>query len=214
MLHELIKIWFDWVDQWGYWGVFVLMALESSIIPVPSEIVMAPAAYWAAQGRMDFYLVILAGTLGSYAGAVISYYLAKWLGIPFIKKYGRFFLLSEAKVESANKWANDFGAGGVFMARLLPVIRHLISIPAGILSMDFTQFSIATIAGSALWCTILSWFGRKVLGSHPELLQSPEDMMTVLRQELLWFVIAAILFTILYGFVTIYQKRKTKHESS
>lgn len=207
MLHEWIRIWFEWVEVWGYWGVFILMALESSIVPVPSEIVMPPAAYWAAQGRMDFTLVILAGTLGSYFGSVANYFLFKWVGTPFVEKYGKYILISDSQMKAAHKWANDYGAIGVFMARLLPVVRHLISIPAGIVKMNFVSFSVATLAGAGLWCTILAWFGRKTLGAHPELLQSPEAMMKVIRSELMWFVIAAVLFTLLYGFVTIYKNK-------
>src|SRR3954462_1512350 len=89
-LHELVKIWFGWVETWGYLGVFVLMAMESSIIPVPSEIVMPPAAFWAAQGRMSFAGVVLAGTAGSYVGSILSYGFARWVGTPVIARFGHF----------------------------------------------------------------------------------------------------------------------------
>lgn len=208
MLHEWIKVWFDWVDQWGYWGVFFLMALESSVVPVPSEIVMPPAAYWAAQGRMDFTLVILFGTLGSYAGSVANYFLFRSVGTPFVEKYGRYLMLSPFKLKAAHNWADQYGAPGVFFARLLPVVRHLISIPAGIVKMNFFRFSLATIFGAGVWCTILSWFGRKTLGAHPELLNSPETLIKVLHDEFLWFVVAVLGFAIAYGFVTIYKKKE------
>ena len=210
MLHELIKIWFNWVHDWGYWGVFILMAMESSIIPVPSELVMPPAAYWAAQGQMNFSLVVLAGTLGSYFGSVVNYILFRWLGTPFVEKYGRYFLISGEKYKAAQKWTKDFGTFGVFIARLLPVIRHLISIPAVILKMNFTNFSIATLIGAGLWCFILSWFGEKTLGAHPELLDSPEAMMHAIRGELVWFVIGILIFAALYLAVTIYKKKSKK----
>lgn len=209
MLHDLIKIWFEWVRDWGYWGVFTLMAMESSIIPVPSELVMPPAAYWAAQGKMSFNWVVFAGTAGSYFGSVVNYWLFMWLGAPFIEKYGRYFLLTKTKIAAAQKWTADYGTFGVFIARLLPVIRHLISIPAGLLKMNFLRFSIATITGAGIWCYILSWFGEKTLGAHPELLDSPEAMMHAVRVELLWFVVGTILFSGLYVFISLY-KRKTK----
>src|SRR4029079_15288709 len=97
MLHELLRTWFHWVDQWGYLGVFILMAMESSIIPVPSEVVMPPAAFWAAQGRMSMAGVVLAGTLGSYFGSVVSYLVSKWVGQPILRKYGKYFFLPVEK---------------------------------------------------------------------------------------------------------------------
>jgi membrane protein DedA with SNARE-associated domain len=210
MLHEWIKIWFEWVHDWGYWGVFILMAMESSIIPVPSELVMPPAAYWATQGKMSFNLVVLAGTLGSYFGSIVNYFLFRWLGTPFVEKYGRYFLISRQKYKAAQQWMEDFGSFGVFIARLLPVIRHLISIPAGILKMNFTNFSIATLVGAGIWCYILSWFGEKTLGAHPELLDSPEAMMRAVRTELVWFVIGIVIFSALYLSVTIYKKKSKR----
>ena len=207
MLHELLKIWFHWVETWGYLGVFLLMAMESSIIPVPSEIVMPPAAFWAAQGRMSFWGVVLAGTAGSYFGSVASYWVAKWIGTPVIHKYGKYFLLSASKLNLAERWVNRFGVVGVFLARLLPVVRHLISMPAGIFKMNFFSFSLATILGAGIWCTILSWFGQEIIGGHPELLQSPEAMMQVIRAKLAWFVFAAVAFSGLYLGVVLFKKR-------
>jgi membrane protein DedA with SNARE-associated domain len=119
MLHELIKIWFGWVETWGYLGVFVLMALESTVVPVPSEIVMPPAAFWAAQGRMSFTGVILAGTLGSYVGSVINYTVSKAVGKPLVQRYGRYFLVSPEKLEMSQSWVRQFGMPGIFAARLL-----------------------------------------------------------------------------------------------
>src|SRR5438067_8978825 len=119
MLHELLRTWFGWVEAWGYWGVFLLMAMESSIIPVPSEVVMPPAAFWAAQGKMTFAGVILAGTLGSYAGSAVSYWASLWLGLPILKRYGKYVLLPPKKLELAERWIQEYGATGVFTARLL-----------------------------------------------------------------------------------------------
>src|SRR3954451_13678007 len=104
MFHEMLKIWFQWVEQWGYTGVFVLMAMESSIIPVPSEIVMPPAAFWAAQGRMSFAGVVIAGTAGSYFGSILSYWISGWVGQPLLHKYGKYFLLPPEKLTLAEKW--------------------------------------------------------------------------------------------------------------
>lgn len=207
MLHELIRIWFGWVENWGYAGVFILMALESTIVPVPSEIVMPPAAFWAAQGKMSFWGVVLAGTGGSLFGSVINYYVSRWIGEPFLRRYGKYMMLPEEKLEMARRWVTDYGVAGIFAARLLPVVRHLISIPAGILQMSIIPFCVATTVGAGLWCTVLAWFGQEVIGGNPELLQSPEAMMRVIKAKLLWFVVAVVLFTGLYGFVIWIKKR-------
>lgn len=208
MFHELIRIWFGWVEHWGYAGVFLLMAMESTIIPVPSEIVMPPAAFWAAQGRMSFEGVILAGTLGSYVGSVINYWVSQWVGLPLLQRYGRYFLVSEEKLSLAHEWITQFGPMGIFTARLLPVVRHLISIPAGILQMPFGRFSLATTAGAGIWCAILAWFGREVIGGSPELLESPEALSRVIKAKLLWFVVGVFVFALLYAFV-VWMKRRS-----
>jgi membrane protein DedA with SNARE-associated domain len=214
MLHELLKIWFHWVEAWGYWGVFVLMAMESSIIPVPSEVVMPPAAFWAAQGRMDFAGVVLAGTAGSYFGSFLNYWVSRWLGVPVIRKYGKFFLLPPDKVAMAESWVKQFGTVGIFAARLLPVVRHLISIPAGTFKMPFVPFSIATILGAGLWCTILSWFGQQVIGSNPELLQSPDALVAVMKAKMAWFLAGIFILGALYAGVIWFKKKAKRVEAS
>lgn len=207
MLHEMLRTWFEWVEMWGYTGVFILMAMESSIIPVPSEVVLPPAAFWAAQGRMSFAGVILAATAGSYFGSVLSYWFSLWLGKPLLQKYGKYILLTPQKLELAHQWVEQYGNSGIFLARLLPVIRHLISIPAGILRMPFWKFSLSTIVGAGLWCTILSWFGQQVIGSHPELLSSPEAMISAVKSKMAWFVAAVVLGGGLYGLTLWFKKR-------
>ena len=151
-MHHLLEIWVGWVQQWGYIGIIALMAMESSIFPVPSEIVIPPAAFLAAQGELSFTGVILAGTVGSYLGAAITYWISRVVGRPVILRFGRYFFISPDKLERAEIWLARYEAGGVFFARLLPVIRHLISIPAGIVRMNFWTFSVVTIVGSAIWC--------------------------------------------------------------
>src|SRR5262245_7949778 len=159
MLHDLVQTWFRLVHDWGYLGVFLLMAAESSILPVPSEVVMPPAAYWAAQGRMDFWLVVLMGTAGSWFGSAVSYWVSLWIGRPLVLRWGKYLLITPAKVELAERWAGDNGLKGVFFARLLPVVRHLISIPAGILRLRFLPFTLVTVAGAGIWCWVLAWWG-------------------------------------------------------
>jgi membrane protein DedA with SNARE-associated domain len=207
MFHELLRVWFHWVDAWGYVGVFLLMALESSIVPVPSEVVMPPAAFWASQGRMSFWGVILVGTLGSYAGSLANYWVFRWVGLPVARKYGKYFLMPQEKLQLAEDWLKRFGMPGVFSARLLPVVRHLISIPAGVLRMPIVPFSVATILGAGAWCTVLAWFGREVLGSRPDLLDSPEAMIAAIKAKLTWLVLGVVVMTALYLVVVIFGKR-------
>ena len=208
MLHSLIKTWFHWLEAWGYLGVFLLMALESSIVPVPSEVVMPPAAFWAAQGRMSLAGVILAGTAGSWFGSAVSYWVSRAVGLPVLQRFGKYVLIGPDKIAVGEKWVLQYGAGGIFAARLLPVVRHLISIPAGILRMPFGKFSAVTTAGAGLWCAVLSWFGMKVLGDQPQLLDSPEQMVAVIKAKLGWFVAAVAGLAIAYVVMVIVRDRK------
>src|SRR5919198_6127938 len=162
-MHALIGFWFGLVQKWGYLGIVVLMAMESSIFPVPSEVVIPPAAFWANQGRFNFWGVVLAGTVGSYIGSAITYWVSLWVGRLAIVKWGKYLFVNEGKLQRAERFVHRYEAGGIFFARLLPVIRHVISIPAGIIRMNFATFSVMTLAGSGLWCSVLTWFGQKVL---------------------------------------------------
>lgn len=208
--HELLKVWFHFVEHWGYLGVFLLMALESSIVPIPSEIVMPPAAYWAAQGRMSFWGVVLAGTAGSWFGSIVSYWVSRLLGEPFVRRYGKYFFISEEKVKALEGWVAEYGVAGIFFARLLPVVRHLISIPAGVLKMAVVPFSAATTAGAFLWCAVLSWFGMKVIGDAPQLLDSPAELAHVLKAKMHLVVIAVVLFAGAYAAMVWLRKRAKK----
>ena len=152
MLHELLHTWLGWVQNWGYPGVIILMAMESSIFPVPSEIVIPPAAILAASGgKMSIAGVIVAGTFGSWLGSAITYWVALFVGRPVVLKWGKYFFIPPDKLERAERFMRRYEGGGIFFARLLPVIRHLISIPAGIIRMGFMKFSALTITGAAIW---------------------------------------------------------------
>ncbi len=158
------------IGQGGYWLIAGLMALESTFVPIPSEMIIPPAAYLAhTQGQMSLPGIILAGTAGSWIGAVSMYWAARLLGRPLVLRFGRYIWISPAKIELAERWAARYESAGVFFSRLLPVIRHLIGIPVGILRMDFRWYALATLAGSLLWCSVLAWLGKTV-GQHPELL--------------------------------------------
>ena len=197
-MHYLLETWFSWVLSGGYIGIVVLMAMESSIFPVPSEIVIPPAAFLAAQGKLSFGGVVLAGTLGSYLGSAVTYWVSRLIGRPLIVKYGHFVLLGPKKLEQAEHWLARYQAGGVFFARLLPVIRHLISIPAGIVRMSFGLFSFVTLAGSALWCWILAYLGDRAFRIEPELLTSPEALVRFIHGQSRGILLVITLFAALY----------------
>jgi membrane protein DedA with SNARE-associated domain len=156
----------DWylasLESGGYPLIALLMAMESSIVPLPSEVVIPPAAHLAAsRGGMSLWGIAVAGTLGSWIGATAMYWAARWAGRPLILAYGRYVLITPDKVLGAERWAAQFGAVGIFISRLLPVVRHLIGIPAGIVRMDYKTYSIYTLVGSGIWCAVLCWIGVK-----------------------------------------------------
>lgn len=207
MTHSLLAAWFTHVHDWGYAGVFVLMAIESTVFPLPSELVIPPAAYWAARGELHFWGVVLAAALGSWAGAALSYGVARMVGRPLILRYGGYVLVPEAKWLLAERWIRRYAAGGVFFARLLPVLRHLVSLPAGAARMPFGLFSVMTLAGSGIWSWVLAYFGAQVLGSEPDLIGDPQALARVLKHKLMWFVAAAALLAALYVAVDIMGRR-------
>jgi len=170
LLHQLSDWYLATLNQGGYWLIAGLMALESTIVPIPSEVIIPPAAYLAQPGgQFSFVGVVLAGTVGSWVGASVMYWAGRLLGRPLIVRFGRYVGLGQAKIELAERWCAHYGPPGVFFSRLLPVIRHLIGIPTGILLMDFRWYALATLLGSLLWCSVLAWLGL-ALGQHPLLL--------------------------------------------
>jgi membrane protein DedA with SNARE-associated domain len=196
LLHQFSDWYLSALSQGGYGLIAGLMALESTLVPIPSETIIPPAAYLAhTRGDLSLIGVVLAGTAGSWVGAALMYLAARWLGRPFVMRFGRYVALPPAKIELAEIWSARYGWAGVFFARLLPVIRHLIGIPAGVLEWDFRWYSAATLAGSLLWCSVLAWLGA-TLGDHPELLQG-----SLHRFVLLVVAVAAVLGALYYVFV-------------
>lgn len=188
----------EWVKEWGYWGVIVLMAMESSIFPVPSEVVIPPAAIMASQGIMSFWGVILAGTFGSWLGSAITYWVSRIVGRPIVMKYGKYFFMPPQKVERAEIFLQRYEKGGIFFARLLPVVRHLISIPAGMVKMGFGVFSAITTIGSFVWCSILTWYGYKIGKDNPGMLENPEGLIQAVKNESFGIIVVVALLCLLY----------------
>ena len=209
-MHDLIVMWMQWVQDFGYWGVLALMAMESSIIPVPSEVVVPPAAIMASlpNASMNFWGVVLAGTVGSYLGSLVMYYCGLYLGRPFFHRYGKYFMMPPHKVEAAEEVMREYSNMGIFIARFLPVVRHLISIPAGMAKVRLLSFSVATILGSAIWCAILAWFGDKVGRNNPNLLNSPSDLIQAVKAETPLIILAVLLLGLLYGLMKWMTRKK------
>ncbi len=204
---EVFKAFIDWylgtLDSGGYWLVALLMAVESSVVPLPSELVIPPAAHLAVTtGRMSLPGIVVAGALGSWAGASLMYVAARLLGRPLVVRFGRYVLVTPEKREAAERWSESFGPYGVFAARLLPVIRHLIGIPAGIVRLPYGRYSAVTLAGAAIWTAVLCWVGV-VAGEDEALLAG--DM----RRVTLWLAVAVTVLGVLYWlFVHRHMRRR------
>ena len=197
-MRELFTDLLDWylgaLDQGGYWLVGLLMAMESSIIPLPSEFVIPPAAYLAhAHGKMSLTGIVLAGTIGSWVGATVMYWASRLLGRPLLMRYGRYVLITPDKIAQAEAWASHYGTMGVFISRLLPVIRHLIGIPAGIVRLNYWWYSLATVIGSALWCSVLAWVGVTA-GNDPQVLAGSVHRISLWVGGLMLFIGALYYF--------------------
>jgi membrane protein DedA with SNARE-associated domain len=201
-MHQLLSTIFAWVQLHIYLGTFVFMAMESSVLPVPSEVVIPPAAFLASQGGGGIAGVIFIGTCGSWFGSAVMYWLSRWLGRVFILGFGKYVMITEEKLGRAEHWLHRYEAGGIFFARLLPVIRHLISIPAGIIRMNFGVFSLMTVAGSAIWCTILAIFGQRVLGTyakdHPDWKTDPDGVRHFITGQSHVLVLGVAALCVLY----------------
>jgi membrane protein DedA with SNARE-associated domain len=146
-------------DRLGYGGILFFMTLESSFLPVPSELVMIPAGVLAAQGRMDPWVAIIMGIIGSWCGALINYFLSSWLGRPVLYRYGKYVLLPSHRLDKVEQFFLKHGEISTFTGRLIPAVRHLISIPAGLSRMNMGRFLLFTGLGAGLWVAVLVWVG-------------------------------------------------------
>jgi membrane protein DedA with SNARE-associated domain len=178
MLHHFVAWLAGTVGLWGYPGIVMLMTLESSFFPFPSEVVIPPAAYLAAIGEMNIGEVIISGTLGSLLGALFNYWLALRFGRPFFEKYGRYLLISPRSLEKADRFFERHGRISTFVGRLLPGIRQYISLPAGLARMNIFAFCAATLLGAGIWVLVLAvmgyWFRpQRGTGSAKSALDDP-----------------------------------------
>lgn len=198
----------EWcLNHLDYWVITLLMAIESSFIPFPSEIVVPPAAYMAAQGEdplLSLFFVILSASAGSMIGAFVNYYLSLWLGRPAVYRFadsrlGRMCLLSPEKIKYAEDYFNDHGAVGTFVGRLIPAVRQLISIPAGLSRMHLVKFSCYTFLGATIWNIILAVLGYNLAHFVPrEELDSYVMRYSHYLQEAFVLIVAVLLLWYIY----------------
>ena len=198
-MHELISWLVTTIGALGYPGIFILMALESSVIPIPSELVMPPAGYLAQQGQMHMAVAILCGTAGSLVGAYANYFAAHYLGRPLVLKYGKYVWITEEKFAKVETFFKNHGEVSTFIGRLLPVVRHLISLPAGLAGMNHVKFSLYTLAGAGIWVTVLTYIGY-FIGAEQELI------MKYSHQALIVAVLLSVLIIVVY--VWNYRRKK------
>jgi membrane protein DedA with SNARE-associated domain len=199
-LHELIQrllaAYQSSLETGGYPYIILLMALESSVVPIPSEMIIPPAVLISMSGRggMSLYGIVVAATIGSWLGAMVMYWGSRIAGRPLVVAYGRYAMITPEKVASAERWSQRFGSFGVFLSRMLPVVRHLIGIPAGIVRMHFGKFSLYTVLGSFVWCSVLAWVSH-VAGQDERLMRGE------IREITIWVAGAALVLGSAYYFL-------------
>jgi membrane protein DedA with SNARE-associated domain len=201
MFHQIVSWIVDTVGLWGYPGIVVLMFLESSFFPFPSEVVVPPAGYLAAQGEMSLGLVIASGIAGSVLGACFNYWIAVKWGRPFFIRYGRYFLVSEKALDRSEEFFARHGHISTFVGRLLPGIRQYISLPAGLARMNLPLFVVFTALGAGIWVTILALLGY-LIGNNQELISQ------YLHQVMIAVVLACA--ALVTGYIVIHRKRALK----
>jgi membrane protein DedA with SNARE-associated domain len=184
----LINFFTSVINVGGYWGITFLMILESMVAPVPSEAVMPFAGFLWFLGKMNFGFIVLFSTLGSIIGSLISYAVGYYGGRPLILKFGKYLLLNESHLATTEKFFGRYGDRTIFISRFIPVVRHLISLPAGVGQMKIGKFIFYTIVGAGLWNAFLTWLGY-YLGSRWEIIRRYSEVIDILLVILLLAVI-------------------------
>jgi len=189
MMHEIINWIVQTVGALGYIGIFIMMFLESSFFPFPSEVVMIPAGYLASQGEMNLYVAIGVGILGSLTGALFNYFLASKFGRAFLLKYGKYLFLKEDSLEKLENFFEKHGHISTFTGRLIPGIRQYISLPAGLANMDKLLFSIYTALGAGIWVILLALLGY-FLGNNQALIKEYLHQITIATVTIIAIILA------------------------
>jgi len=194
MLHDIVDFIVQTIGSLGYIGIFIMMFLESSFFPFPSEVVMIPAGYLIFKGEMNIYIVLFCGIAGSLSGALFNYFLAVKFGRKFLVKYGKYFFISEETIIKMEVFFKSHGHISTFSGRLIPVVRQYISFPAGLARMNLLTFCIYTTLGSAIWVVILTLLGYYIGDNQ------------VLIKEYLRYIIVIVLFLLLILGIWYYKK--------
>jgi membrane protein DedA with SNARE-associated domain len=204
-VHEIVNYIVDLVSQFGYLGIFIMMFLESTFFPFPSEVAMIPAGYLAFKGEMNIVIAIIAGVTGSLGGALFNYYLAKKYGRKGVLAFGKYFFFTEEKLQKMEEYFVNHGSFSTFVSRLIPGIRQLISLPAGLSNMDIKKFTLYTTAGAGIWVIVLALLGY-YLGVLVEDIDTTKAYIPQLIEasrpyihQILYFTLSAIVVaTIIY----------------
>lgn len=204
MIEKIIDIVNSVILAIGYPGIMLFMFLESTMVPIPSEIIMPFAGYLAAQGQLNFFLVVVLSSIASLLGSWFSYGIGYYGGIPVIRKWGKYVLLDEDRLKWAQNWFRKRGDVTIFISRFIPVVRHLISLPAGIGKMNLSKFSLYTFAGATIWNTFLLYLGF-ILGANYVIVHKYSGIID-------WIVLGLIVIAIIYyvWHVTSLIKRERK----
>lgn len=223
-MSEIIDFIVQTVGSLGYLGIFLMMFLESSFFPFPSEVVMIPAGFLAYKGDMNIYICIFMGILGSIAGSLFNYYLAWKFGRAFIIKYGKYFFFSEKSMSKMENYFKKHGEISTFLGRLIPAVRQYISLPAGLAKMNLIKFCLYTALGAGIWVSILSifgyyigvWFGIDI--NSEEIIQTftsnnsdnleEKDIKSYLHYITLITIVTVVLIALIYVFFTRKKDKK------
>ena len=195
MIHEMAQFITDQIFDMGYLGIFLLMLIESSFIPFPSEIVLVPAGYLASKGDMDISLILFSSLLGSIGGALINYFGALYVGRKFLLKFGKYFFVSEKALDKMETFFAKHGAISTFTGRLIPGIRQLISIPAGLSKMNLKVFILYTSLGALVWSIILVTLGY-IIGENQELIKEYLSLIVTITLACVTIITAIYIYNI------------------
>jgi len=196
-IHQAIAWLVDFVHHLGYFGIFLMTFVESTFVPIPAEVTMIPAGYLVQQGKMAFFPVLIAGIVGTVAGAYFNYWLAKKYGRDLFIRYGKYFMMTDAKLAKLERFFQKHGAISTFTGRLLPGIRHYISFPAGLAQMNVRSFFLYTALGGAIWMTVLVCLGYYI-GENEDLAKKYLPMIKI------------GILVVMVAFGTFYVRRATR----
>ncbi len=198
MLQEIVDFIVNTVGDLGYIGIFIMMFLESSFFPFPSEVVMVPAGYLAYKGEMNLTLVIFFGILGSLGGALLNYFLAIKFGRAFLIKYGKYFFIKPHTIDKMEEFFDKHGHISTFSGRLIPAVRQYISFPAGIAKMNILLFSLYTTLGAGIWVIILTLLGYYIGGNE-----------ALIKEYLRYIIVGILILLVIIGYLYYKKVKKT-----